>query len=177
MALREFFNAASKEPWFDSTLFVLTADHTNELVHEVYQNDFGNYSVPIILYQRGSNLTGVDDEIVEQSDIMPTILNYLNYDKKYFAFGNDMFDKSFDHYAFNSSGSIMQLYKDDYLLQMLDGKTIGLYNFKTDPFIRNNLQGKVPEIQQLLETKLHAILQTYNERLIDNKMTVSEDDK
>ena len=42
MALREFFNAASKEPWFDSTLFVLTADHTNELVHEVYQNDFGN---------------------------------------------------------------------------------------------------------------------------------------
>ena len=103
---------------------------------------------------------------------MPTILNYLNYDKKYFAFGNDMFDKNIEHYAFNSSGSIIQLYKDDYLLQMLDGKTIGLYNFKTDPFIRKNLKDSIPEIQQPLETKLHAILQTYNERLIDNNMTV-----
>ncbi len=172
MALREFFNAASKEPWFDSTLFVLTADHTNQLVHKVYQNDFGFYSVPIIFYQRGSDLKGMDDEIVEQSDIMPTILDYLNYDKKYFAFGNDAFDKSFDHYAFNSSGSIMQLYKDDYLLQMMGGKTIGLYNYKEDPYISKNLVGKIPDIQGPLETKLHAILQTYNERLIDNNMTI-----
>lgn len=67
----------------------------------------------------------------------------------------------------------MQLFKDNYLLQMLDGKTIGLYNYLEDPMIRNNLAGKIPAVQLPLEIKMYAILQTYNERLIDNNMTVN----
>ena len=53
--------------------------------------------------------------------------------------------------------------------------TIGLYNYKTDPDIRTNLKGKFPGIQQPLETRLRAILQTYNERLIDNNMAISSE--
>ncbi len=172
--LREFFNSASKEPWFDSTLFVLTADHTSQMVHPGYQNDFGFYSIPILFYMHGSKLKGMDDEIVQQADIMPSILDYLNYDKKYFAFGNDIFDRNTEHYAFNSSGVVKQLYMNDYLLQMLDGKTVGLYNFKKDPYILHNLAGQIPAVQQPMEDKLHAILQTYNERLIGNDMTVKQ---
>ena len=172
-ALHEFFDQAETEPWFDSTLFVITADHTNQLVHEVYQNDVGFYSVPIVFYQHGRPLTGMNHEVAQQADIMPTILSYLGFDENYIAFGSDLFNPDIDHFAFNSSGSIMQLFKDNYLLQMLDGKTIGLYNYLEDPMIRNNLAGKIPAVQLPLEIKMYAILQTYNERLIDNNMTVN----
>jgi phosphoglycerol transferase MdoB-like AlkP superfamily enzyme len=171
-SLKEFFESAEKEPWFDNTLFVLTADHTNELFHDSYQNNLGFYSIPIIFYKRGSDLRGIEDKIAQQTDILPTVMNYLGFDKDYVAFGNDLFNDEKDHFAFNSSGSIMQIYKDHYLLQMLGGKSIGLFDYKQDRLITKNLLGKFPGIQDSLELKLKAIIQSYNNRLIDNNMAV-----
>ena len=48
-ALRRFFESASKQPWFANTLFVLTADHTNQSCRNVYETDLGVFSVPIVL--------------------------------------------------------------------------------------------------------------------------------
>ena len=42
-ALRQFFLAASRQPWFERTLFVITADHTNELTYPEYTNARGLY--------------------------------------------------------------------------------------------------------------------------------------
>ena len=47
-ALRKFFSQASLQPWFRNTLFVLTADHTNESVRKEFQNNYGSFCIPII---------------------------------------------------------------------------------------------------------------------------------
>lgn len=171
-ALRELFNQISKSPWYKNTLFVLTADHTNESVHKEFQNNFGAYCVPIIFFKPGSDLRGIKPRIAQQIDIMPTILSYLNYDEPYVAFGNNLFDDSYVPFAFNTNGSTYDLYMNDHILEMIDNKPVGLYNYKKDLFLENSLLGKEPELQSQMEDKLKAVIQTYNSRLIDNNMVI-----
>ena len=171
-ALRKLFNEISKSSWFKNTLFVITADHTNESVHKEFQNNFGAYCVPIIFYKQGSNLRGIKHRIAQQIDIMPTVLNYLNYDGEYIAFGNNLLDDSYESFAFNTNGSTYNLYMKDHILEMIDNKPVGLYNYKSDLMLENSLMGKEPDIEKQMEDKLKAIIQTYNSRLIDNNMVV-----
>jgi len=171
-ALHELFDEISKSPWFKNTLFVFTADHTNESIHKEFQNNFGAYSIPIIFYKPGSDLSGRKKRIAQQIDIMPTILSYLNYDEEYIAFGNNLLDDSYESFAFNTSGSNYHLYMKDHLLEMMENKPIGLFDYKKDLFLEKNLIGELPELQSQMEEKLKAIIQTYNDRLIDNNMVV-----
>jgi phosphoglycerol transferase MdoB-like AlkP superfamily enzyme len=171
-ALRELFNEISKDPWYNNTLFVLTADHTNESVHKEFQNNFGAYCVPIIFFKPGSDLKGIKHRIAQQIDIMPTILSYLNYDDEYIAFGSNLLDDSYESFAFNTNGSTYNLYMKDHILEMIDNKPVGLYNYKNDLLLENSLLGKEPELEKQMEEKLKAIIQTYNSRLIDNNMIV-----
>jgi phosphoglycerol transferase MdoB-like AlkP superfamily enzyme len=174
MALKEFFAQARKQPWFSNTLFVITADHTNESVHKEFQNNFGSYCVPIIFYKPGSGMKGIKNRIAQQIDIMPTVLSYLNYDKEFIAFGNNLLDESKESFAFNTSGSTYQLFMRDHLLEMVDNKPAGLYNFRKDRFLEDNFINGNDSLQKTMDDKLRAIIQTYNSRLIDNNMVVSK---
>jgi phosphoglycerol transferase MdoB-like AlkP superfamily enzyme len=176
-SLREFFREIEKSPWFNNTLFVITADHTNESIHPEFQNNFGSYCVPIIFYRPGSDMHGMKKRIAQQIDIMPTILNFLNYDEEYIAFGNNLLDDSYDSFAYNTSGSTYHLYMKDHILEMMDNKPLGLFNYRTDRFLEKNLIGTDPLFQKQMEDKLKAIVQTYNSRLLDNNMTVNGSDK
>jgi hypothetical protein len=60
----------------------------------------------------------------------------------------------------------------DHILEMIDNKPAGLYNYKTDRYFESNLLNKEPEIQKPMEDKLKAIIQTYNSRLINNNMII-----
>jgi phosphoglycerol transferase MdoB-like AlkP superfamily enzyme len=175
-ALRELFDEISKSPWFKKTLFIITADHTNESIHKEFQNNFGSYSIPIIFYKQGSDLIGIKNRIAQQIDIMPTVLSYLNYDEEFIAFGNNLLDDSYESFAFNTSGSNYHLYMKDHILEMIDNKSVGLYNYKNDIFLEKSLIGKNAELQLQMEEKLKAIIQTYNRRLIDNNMVVRKHD-
>jgi len=173
-ALKRFFDKVTGEPWFNNTIFVITADHTNESIHKEFQNNFGSYSVPIIFYKSGSYLTGIKNRIAQQIDIMPTLLHYLNFDREYIAFGNNLLDDSYESFTFNTAGSTYHLYMKDHILEMIENEPVGLFNYKNDRLLETNLLGKNPELQEQMEEKLKAIIQTYNSRLIDNNMIVSD---
>jgi phosphoglycerol transferase MdoB-like AlkP superfamily enzyme len=173
-ALKEFFDEISSSPWFPNTLFVITADHTNESIHKEFQNNFGSYSIPVIFYKPGSDLRGIKKRIAQQIDIMPTLLSYLNYDEEYIAFGNNLLDDSYESFAFNTNGSTYHLYMKDHILEMIDNKPVGLYNFKTDKYLENNILERETGIAARMEEKMKAIVQSYNSRLIDNDMIVKK---
>jgi hypothetical protein len=103
---------------------------------------------------------------------MPTILAYLHFDDEYIAFGNNLLDDSYESFGFNTYGSNYYLYMKDHILDVLDNKPVGLYNYKNDRYFQSNLMDKEPELQKQMEGKLKAIIQTYNSRLIDNNMVV-----
>jgi len=171
-SLRKFFKIASGQPWFKNTLFVITADHTNESVRKEFQNNFGSYSIPIIFYRPDGELQGIKQKIAQQIDIMPSILSYLHYDGEFIAFGNNLFDETKESFAFNTAGSTYQIFMNDHLLNMVDNKPVGLYNFKSDRLLETNLVNKDTLVRNNLETLLKAVIQTYNSRLIDNDLVV-----
>ncbi len=173
-SLKRLFERMSAAPWFSNTLFVITADHTNESIHKEYQNDFGVYSIPIILYKPGSSMKGMKNRIAQQIDIMPTILSYLGYDREYIAFGNDLMDDSEESFAFNTNGSTYHIYMMDHILEMIDYKPAGLYNFKLDRMLQNDILDKEPGLALVMEEKLKAVIQSYNTRLIENSMVVKK---
>jgi len=171
-ALRKFFNQASLQPWFRNTLFILTADHTNESVRKEFQNNYGSFCIPVIFFKEGSDLHGIKNRIAQQIDIMPSVLSYLNYDREYIAFGNNLFDDSAESFAFNTNGSTYQLFMKGHMLEMVENKPVGLYSFKEDKLLDINMIGKDESLQAMMEEKLKAIIQTYNARMIDNDMVI-----
>ena len=108
-------------------------------------------------------------EIAAQVDIMPSVLGYLHYDKPYLAFGRDVFHERQEPIAFNYNDAF-NLYIGEYLLTFNGEKTIGLYNFVQDKMLTHDLKNEKPEIVLRMEPKIKAIIQQYNNRLIENQI-------
>ncbi|GHT45759.1 sulfatase [Bacteroidia bacterium] len=171
-AISRFFKKMAQYDWFENTLFVITADHTNQATHEEYFTDANLYAVPILFYHPGSNLKGMEKMPVQQMDIMPSILSYMNYDKPYFAFGQDIFSTpAEDKFVANYNTGRYQYIKNEYFLQFDGQQTNAVYNYQSDVLLRNNLKGQVPE-QEEMETRLKAVIQQYVVRMTENKLTL-----
>jgi phosphoglycerol transferase MdoB-like AlkP superfamily enzyme len=169
-SIRAFFNSASKQKWFNNTLFVITGDHTCTSVYPEFKTSVGAYTVPIIFYQPGSRLIGRDSTPAQQIDIMPTILNYVGYRRPYFAFGQDLFAPDSSKFNVNYAGNSFQLINRDWVLQFDLEKTISMYCLKTDRLMKNNLVGKNMPVQKFLEKQIKAFIQQYNGRMVNNQL-------
>lgn len=174
-SIGKFFQKMSQYEWYKNTLFVICADHINLPIHDKYLTSLGRYSIPVLFYQPDSGLKGLVDSIpVQQIDIMPSILSYLNYDKPYFAYGQDIFTtKAKDKFAINYNNGIYQLIKGDCMQQFNGEKTNAVYNFKTDSLLRNNLNEQTEE-QKENEMLAKSIIQQYIVRMTTNQLKISE---
>ena len=161
-ALKLFFDKASGQPWFDNTLFVLTADHTNLSEHPQYQSDYGKFRVPIIFYCPQDSLSGRRPCIAQQSDITPSILGYLGYDKPYYGFGQDLFHVTDgETWAANLQNGLYSFYKGDLVIQFDGENETGLFAYRDDPTLKQNLKGTQPQIEQEMLRHLKALIQQY----------------
>jgi len=174
-ALRQFFNTFSKMDCFDSTLFVITADHNSIVESDYYRNSVGAYAVPVIYYMHNSNLKQKSDTITQQIDIMPSILDFMHYPDSYAAFGKSVFDSLSPHYAVSLVNNMYQLEKDGYVLQFANDKSIALFDLKQDMHLQHNLLTTYPARAKNMETFLKAYIQTFNRRMIKNKLTSVND--
>ena len=168
MALGKFFATASKQPWFNNTIFVLTSDHTNMSDHDYYQTDLGGFCSPIIIYEPGRE-PAMQDKIAQQIDILPTLMGLLHYPKPYFAFGIDVLNtQAEDTWAVNYLNGIYQYVKYGHVLQFDGQQTKAVYAL-TDSLMQHNQQGKLPQ-QQRMERELKAIIQQYMERMTQDRL-------
>jgi phosphoglycerol transferase MdoB-like AlkP superfamily enzyme len=172
MAIGKFFETASKQPWFQNTIFVLTSDHTNMSDHAYYQTDLGGFCSPIIIYEPSHPEGQMIDKIAQQIDILPTVLGMLGYQKPYFGFGIDLLNTpSEDTWAVNYLSGIYQYVKHGYVLQFDGQKSKALYAL-SDSLMQQNLihQPSAISHQQLMETELKAIIQQYMERMTQDRL-------
>lgn len=169
MALRRFFKTASTKPWFKRTLFVITADHASLTFHPEYQTSWGRMAIPIAFYHPSDSLANLNDRLVQQTDIMPSVLSYLGYNKSYFAFGKNIFDTAGANYAINYNGGY-QLFQDRFLLQLNGNEIAGLFDYQTDRLLKHNLVKEQPARVKAMEQKLKAFIQQYHNRLIQNQL-------
>ena len=169
-ALRQFFAYAQTQPWFEHTLFVITADHTNQLSQPEYTNALGLYRVPIVFYCPALLKPQLRTDIVSQTDIMPSVLGAVGYDKPYFAFGEDALTANKQHnYAVCYNHPVFQIISDSLLMQF-DGKQVtALYNYQADPLLQNPLDPT--QAPKDMVRYLKAYIQQYIQRMIGNKLT------
>lgn len=170
-ALKLFFEKAKTQPWYPNTLFVLTSDHTNLSDHAEYQTDLGLFSSPVILFDPSGDLEpGIREGIAQQIDILPTVLGYMGYDVPFVGFGIDLLNTpATDTWAVNYQNGIYQLVKGTYVIQH-DGQQLrAVYDYRNDPLLKHNLKGSVRE-EETLETQLKAIIQSYMNRMLTNRL-------
>ena len=169
MAIGRFFETASRQPWFQNTIFVLTSDHTNQSDHTEYQTDLGGFCSPIIIYDPSQPTGEIQDKVAQQIDILPTVLGILGYPREYLGFGIDVLNSpKEDTWAVNYLNGIYQYVKYGYVLQFDGTNTKAVYSLD-DRLMKNNLKDKT-EVQPQMERELKAIIQQYMERMSQNRL-------
>ncbi|MFN7730030.1 MAG: LTA synthase family protein [Bdellovibrio sp.] len=174
-ALKKFFEAAAKEPWFDNTLFVITADHTYKPVRPRYQNELGQYRVPLLFFHpRVSKWPDVDTRApVQHIDLIPSVLDFLGEDFAHTnLLGRSVF-RSGERYVVLQSEGFYSLVTKSHRLTMDAQGEAHLYDLEDHlspaaPEPPKELDQ--PEIRQSLLQKLKATRQYFSEGLWDNKL-------
>ena len=186
MALQHFFASARRQPWFQNTIFAITSDHTNMVALDEYKTDLGGFCSPVIFYDPSGQMgSGMKDAIAQQTDILPTILGHLGYDKPYLSFGKDLLATPADStWAVNYLNGIYQYVKYGHVLQFDGVKAKGLYALSDSLMQHNLLKDTLPSpttlhpspftlhhpSPEVMERQLKAIIQQYMERMTENRL-------
>ena len=171
-ALQKFFEKAATMPWFQNTIFVITADHTSEAWQAFYKNRVGQYFIPIIFYEPQNNDVGHKDIIAQQTDIMPTLLDMLHYPKPFIAFGGSLLRNTEPRFNLSYLNGNYQLIAEQYAWQTDYNASKSLYNFKNDSLLTINVFTSQGNIAAEKDKLLKSVIQQYNNRIIENKLTI-----
>lgn len=152
-SLRKFFDEAKKQPWFNNTIFLITADHSGPGLSPEYLDYDGSYRIPMIVYNPQDANGHVDDNIVQQTDIFPTLVRFLGFDDPVVSFGQ------------NNIGNGWQVYfGNDYFCMVS--------NNPSDPkrhditILCGDIEEGTPENIRFLK----AVVQQYFNRVINNNL-------
>ena len=174
-SLRDFFKTASQMPWFNHTLFVITADYSNSLHFQPeYSNVWGMYAIPIAFYYPQKIKPLRCEEIAQQIDLGPSILSALGVNDTLFSFGRNLFD-TLSEPAFVSYYNLTYQYCDgNYLVQSDGERPFGIFKPISDTLLNDNLIDRLqcPDIFE----KLYHFISEYNNRMINNELTVTKTD-
>lgn len=173
MSLRKFFATAKTQPWYQNTIFILTSDHTPAPINSRYSQRTKLHQIPIAIFDPQHRLGGPKEvhKIFSQIDIMPTVLDLVGYNKATYTFGNSWFSNEVP-FAVNYLKHSYVLFQNDYMLQMVGKKMVGLYNYKKDVYMKEDSSRFYPKLKQEMEQELKGFIQRYNHDLIYNSMTL-----
>lgn len=180
-AVRKFFNAVKDKPWFKHTLFIISPDHCSPVASDdYYATGTGRYQIPIIFYAPGdSTLVGYNHTLIQQIDVLPSIMDYLHYPDSFFCFGNSVFRKSAPRFVINRLNRVYNWINNGHQSLILDDSVLDAYIFPGDSLREHNLAGtgKHFHLNPVSDTLFRAFVQLYNQALIKNEMSVKNFDK
>lgn len=171
-ALKKFFETAKKMSWYQNTIFVVVADHTNQIAYPEYEKAMNRFAIPILFYSPNPKyqLKGEITEPAQQMDIYPTLADLMGYNKKIRSWGRSLVSAKKEDYLIVNSSGVEQFMIGNYIY-LFDGKDFtGIYDIK-DLGYEKNLLGKVksPETD-LGMLKSKAWYQDYMDRVINRKL-------
>lgn len=173
-ALRNFFNYAKTQPWYANTIFVITADHTNQTYYPEYSKDINRFAIPILFYSpnSGFNLKGIRTDMASQMDIYPSVADLIGYNQPFRSWGRSLIANlpSETPRVINSPGNIYQFMQGNYTY-LFDGKKfVGIFS-ATDKGLQKNLLGiaQNTEVTKGMND-CKAFIQDYMDRIVNKKL-------
>ncbi len=88
-SIADFLKRASTRPWFDNTVFIITADHCASSAGKT-DLPVDRYHIPMMIYSPKHVKPGRMDRLMSQIDIAPTLLGMLNFSYTSHFFGYDI---------------------------------------------------------------------------------------
>ena len=168
-ALKLFFDSAKNEPWFENTLFIITADHTNQFWYPFYSSPINRFAIPILFYHPNGSFKGVNNELTHQMDIFPSIVDLVGYDKPINSWGRSLFSNSGKPFSIHFSGTVYHFITEKYILVFDGDSVIGIYD-REDQWLTNNLKENSNINFSNEEKYLKAFMQDYMNRIIEKKL-------
>ncbi|MFC0308204.1 LTA synthase family protein [Gallibacterium trehalosifermentans] len=88
-SLQQFMQAAAKQPWYQDTIFIFTADHTlNSLPSDSLEEQF---HIPLVIFTPDGSLPAKrHQQFATQYDLLPTILDLLGIQAPITTFGQSL---------------------------------------------------------------------------------------
>ncbi|WP_341755202.1 LTA synthase family protein [Candidatus Tisiphia endosymbiont of Ptychoptera albimana] len=113
-AIGKFLELAKTHPWFDNTIFVITADHCASSAGKT-DLPVNKYHIPLLIYAPNILKPQIVDNLASQIDIVPTILGLLNFSYNSKFFGQDILNMPANR-AFISTYQLLGFMKDNHLV-------------------------------------------------------------
>jgi phosphoglycerol transferase MdoB-like AlkP superfamily enzyme len=165
--LGEFMQAAAKEPWFDDTIFIFTADHVLGIDARKEKMDdekarkstaLDDFRIPLVIYAPNLLSAETIGQVGSQADIFPTIIHLLGWRNQFTSLSQSLLDDAVQQrFAFLRVGSIIGIITENGMLK---------YNFRTVVHRQGNKQA-LKEMEYLLKA-----LDTAEAGLIENNRWV-----
>jgi len=166
-SISNFFKHASKEVWFDSTLFVLVADHGTALASP-YDMPLAYHHTPLIFYAPGIlDSTGCSKKIGGQIDVFPTIMGIFQLPYINNTLGINLLKEERPFIYFTADDNLGVL-NNEYFLIIKNAGGESLYKYREGSV--DNVIGFNKELVDSMKTYAYSMLQTAN-WVIENKKT------
>lgn len=161
-ALKEFFKSARKSEWFNQTVFVITADHSSENAMHAFRTPSGKYEIPLLIYSPANLKAGKISKTVSQIDILPTILDLLNYPESVGLLGQSGFRMDHNGLAPHYDNKTFHVTSNGWNFGIARGENAFLYNKKTDPNCLNN----VVKVETQKADSLRQLMQNFHKKYL-----------
>ncbi|HRP89358.1 MAG TPA: sulfatase-like hydrolase/transferase [Edaphocola sp.] len=177
-ALRLFFEKVSKTAWYQHTIFVFSADHGCPVADEnFYIDGLGRYQIPIMIFdpQKIGNAKK-DTALMQQLDIMPTVLDYLGYNKPFFALGNSAFNKQISRFNFNYLSGNYSVLRSGLHLKTIGNQFVEVYAFPEDIRDTKNIIHQVKNSKSFQESEVFtkAFIQVLYNSVINDRLKAKD---
>lgn len=113
--IQQFIEQASKENWYDNTIFLILGDHGKIIGKNPFDMPLSLNHIPLIIYSPlFENSPKRISKPAGQIDIYPTVMNLIDIPQKYNSFGTDILNNDREYIYFTSDDKIGSV-SDKYL--------------------------------------------------------------
>ncbi len=127
-ALGEMFRKAKSKPWFNSTVFVIIADHCASSAGKD-EIDVANYHIPAFIINLPDAPNQKTNKLCSQIDLWPTLFSLLHWDYESDFFGKDVLDPGFEERALLGTYRKLALMKSGEVVILSDQKKQASYRW------------------------------------------------
>ncbi|MFT5723924.1 MAG: phosphoglycerol transferase MdoB-like AlkP superfamily enzyme [Bacteroidia bacterium] len=160
-ALQNFITSCESEPWFENTIFIITADHSAENLLHAYRTPSGKYEIPLLLYSPKLLPSEPIRKTVSHIDILPTILDIVNYPTPVVTLGSSIFTQNTNQVVCHFDNNVYHITKNNWNYGVSSNNPVFLYNKKKDINCLNNTMSSNKEATTELDRLLKQEVSKY----------------
>lgn len=170
-SIKKFLELASREKWFNNTIFVFIADHGGVL-NSIYDMPLSYHHTPFIIHApKIFTENKVINKLGGQIDVFPTLMEIMNITYVNNTMGIDLINDRRDYIYFCADEKIGCLSNEYYLIVRETGLE-SLYKYKQ--FDRNNYIDSLPEVTADMKKYVFSMMQTA-QYVIKNNLVGKQD--